>query len=58
MLAVSDEVHSHIKDASLKSGVKVKSLIEAVITKELNWLNNPVKIANYFKMCDNNRGDE
>ena len=52
LIAVSNEVYDVIKSASEKSGVSLIKLADAVITKEINWLNDPVKIAEYFKMCN------
>jgi len=55
MLIVSHATHALMKKASEKSGHRLQQLTEALITKEINWLNDPVKIANYFKMCSEDK---
>lgn len=48
---VSHSIYKNLKRASEKSGVSMIRLADAIITKEINWLNDPIKIAEYFKMC-------
>ena len=52
VIKIPEHSYQQLKRASVKSHVPIVSLIEAVITKEINWLNDPVKIAEYFKMCN------
>lgn len=52
LIAVSPEPYKVLSEGSKKSGVSMIKLADMIITREINFLNNPVKIAEYFKMCN------
>ena len=55
LIAISPETYKLLSEGSEKSGVSMIKLADAIITKEINFLNDPVKIAEYFKMCNDKK---
>jgi len=49
-LNVSDEVHNSILMASKKTGLQINKLVELLVTVNLNWMNNPVKVGEKMAM--------
>ena len=50
IIPVDDSFHETVKKASEKSGVGIRSLVELLITMNVNFLNDPIKIAEKRKM--------
>ncbi len=58
LIAVSPEAYEHLKKASENTSRSLISLADAVITREIDWLNNPTKINEYFSMVKDEKNGQ
>jgi len=51
-IVIDEEVYNTLKNASKKSSVPIKKLTELIITMNINFLNDPVQIAQKMDMIN------
>lgn len=50
LIAISPEIYEILKAGSEKSNIPLIRLADAVVTRGINFIKNPIKIAEYFSM--------